>query len=113
MNPDWYHDRDLTTEEADYLAGLDEIRANQPLVWALVCGLQTVPTIAKTICWPQDWVLLKLRELKKDDIVFDSEGKRSVLWQFMPHECEYLEYKAWVLRQKLKGGLFDSRRNEG
>lgn len=104
---DWYHDPDLTTEQADYLDGLEQLRIEQPIVWSLINGLQTSRSIAKRINWPHDWVLFKLRELKKEGLVYDEEGKASMLWHFHPEETEYLDYQRWVSTQWLPGGLFN------
>lgn len=111
---DWYHDPDLTTEQADYLDGLDELRIENPVIWALLCGMQTSRSIAKLICWPHDDVLLRLREYKKEGLVYDEEGKASMLWHFHPDETEHLDYKRWVHTQRQPGGLFNpvERRDE-
>ena len=111
---DWYHDPDLTTEQADYLSGLEELRIEQPIIWALLCGIQTSRSIARHIAWPHEDVLLKLRELKREGLVYDTEGRRSILWQFHPNESEHLDYQRWYRAQSKPGGLFNpaERRDE-
>lgn len=107
MEPNWYHDRDLTTEQADYLDGLESLRVEQPIVWALINGLQTSRSIAKRINWPHDWVVLGLRKYKKEGLVYDLEGRRSVIWQLAEDETEHYDYKRWVAVQGMPGGLFN------
>jgi hypothetical protein len=109
---DWYHDRDLTTEQADYLYGLEDLRRDNPIVWALIQGLHTSQSIAKLINWPHDWTLIKLRELKSEGLVWDSEGKASVLWHFHPDEEEHLDYQRWVAAQRQPGGIFNPRKQD-
>lgn len=107
MQPDWYHDRDLTTEQADYLAGLQTLRTEQPVVWSLINGLQTSRSIAKRINWPHDWVMIQLRELKRQGLAYDLEGRRSVIWHISEDEKEHIDYMNWVRLQWLPGGLFN------
>lgn len=98
-------DHDLTDEQATALAELDDLRINLPVVWSLINGVQTSRSIAKRINWPHDWVMITLRELKRDGIVYDLEGKASVIWQL--NDEEYLNLKDWVARQWITGGLFN------
>jgi hypothetical protein len=104
---DWYHDHTLNLEQQDKLAGLEEYRIEYPVIWALLCGMQTSRSIAKHICWPHEDVMIELRRLKAEDLVYDYEGIGSVLWQFNADETEHIEYQNWVLRQKQRGGLFN------
>lgn len=103
-------DRDLTTQDAEALAELDDLRTNDPIVWALINGVQTSRSIAKRINWPHDWVLITLREFKRDSIVYDIEGKASVIWQL--NDDDYLRLKDWVARQWVTGGLFNPEQLE-
>lgn len=98
-------DHDLTPEQSHNLTELDDLRINLPVVWSLINGVQTSRSIAKRINWPHDWVLITLREFKREGIVFDAEGKASVTWHLIDEE--YLQFKDWVARQWVKGGLFN------
>jgi hypothetical protein len=59
------------------------------------------------ICWPHEDVLIELRRLKAEGLVYDTEGPKSVKWVFHADEAEHLEYQDWVRTQRKKGGLFN------
>lgn len=105
MNPNWHADRDLSTEDADALEQLEELRCYDPIIWAITSGIMTSRSIAKLIHWPHDWVMIELKRLKKEGIVWDSEGRRSILWQLTDGGDQHL--RGWVARQKLTGGIFN------
>lgn len=114
---DWYHDHSRTMHEQDHLAGLEEMRIDKPVVWALLMGNTTSRSIASTIAWPHEDVMIELRRLKGEGLIFDTEGQKSVLWGFSVYEKEHREYVEWVRDQKRPGGLFNPREssdeNEG
>jgi len=103
----FHQDRDLTQHQADCLTTLHDLRNDEPIVWSLINGVQTSRSIAKRINWPHDWVLITLRELKKLGLVYDLEGKASIIWQLMDTQEELLQLKDWVARQWVTGGLFN------
>lgn len=105
MHFQWYHEHDAST--ADILYNLQDLRTENPIVWALIQGLHTSRSIAARLCWPHDDVLFHLRQLKQQGTVYDTEGKRSILWYLSPDERQYRYYEAWVARQKQRGGLFN------
>lgn len=102
---DWYNVYGITPEQADYLSRLDILRAEEPILWALINGKVTSLTICKDINWPHDYVLGRLRIMKQEGLVWDSEGPRSIHWH-MVEGAEYHELRLWVRRQWMAGGLF-------
>jgi hypothetical protein len=106
MMEDWADDIDLTTDQADHLNRLDDLRVEDPILWAMVCGVRTSRSISGRITWPHDYTLFKLREYKRDYRVIDTEGKRSVEWHFSEVEDELRELARWVHANKGTGGLF-------
>lgn len=109
-NMDWHSDRDLSHWQASKLTELQELRTDRPIVWALVNGVRTSESIAARINWPHDWVMIHLRELKKETVVYDTEGKASVEWHLMPDEEALIELQIWVNAQRQPGGIF--KRND-
>lgn len=101
---DWADDIDLTIEQADHLNNLDDLRVEDPILWAMVQGVRTSRSIAARICWPHDYTLFRLREYKSNFLVEDSEGKRSIEWRLMGDY--HRELASWVHAQKGTGGLF-------
>lgn len=102
---DWYNVYGITPEQADYLSRLDLLRSEEPILWALIQGQLTSDTIAKYIAWPHDYVLGRLRIMKKEGLVWDSEAKAGIVWHIV-EGAEYHELRLWVLAQKRAGGLF-------
>lgn len=101
---DWYTVYGIDDEQAHHLSQLDDLRTTEPIVWALIQGQRTSDTIAKYIAWPHDYVLARLRRLKEEGLVEDSEGKASVIWA-MVNDAEYHDLRRWVLAQKGINGL--------
>jgi hypothetical protein len=99
---DWYVAEGVSTEDAAHLTELEAIRRDDPVYWALVQGLHTSESIAKLILWPHHWVLGTLRRMKEDGLVWESEGKASIIWDLT--ETDALQ--VWVARQKQPAGLF-------
>ena len=102
---DWYNVYGITQEQAYYLSQLDLLRADEPILWALINGKMTSHTISKSINWPHDYVLGRLRIMKQEGLVWDSEGRRSIYWH-MVEGAEYHELRRWVEQQWSPGGLF-------
>lgn len=108
--PDWHYVDGINPEQAHHLILLDEYRESQPVAWALIKGLHTSESISKLIGWPHEWVLGKLRLLKNEGLVWDSEGRASVIWNMTGDARDWWDMKTWYDAQLRPGGLF--RRNE-
>lgn len=109
---DWHDDIDLTPEQATYLNRLDELRLDDPILWAMTQGVRTSRGIASRITWPHDYTLHTLRQYKRDYRVIDTEGRRSVEWHFSEVEDELRELARWVHANKGTGGLFLPHEND-
>jgi len=112
--PDWFYAEGVDHEQAHYLTRLEEIHLEEPVIWAMILHKSTAHTIAKHIAWPITWVLGTLRRLKQEGLVWDSEGRRQVTWDFAVN-CEYTELREWVGRNWMPGGIFhptSSNRND-
>lgn len=102
---DW--DLNITVSDADRLNTLDKLRITDPVLHTMIMGATTVTSMARTILYPETFVLWQLRKYKQDGIVEDRDGIRSVQWYFnsIP-DASYVNLKDWVRGQRLKGGLF-------
>jgi hypothetical protein len=111
----WPDDMDVTPENADCLEKLDIIRIEQPIIHILIMGTRTVVNMAVRIGWPTQHILWQLREYKKQGLVFDREGIKSVEWYFTmnPAARDFLEMKDWVTLNRRPGGLFSSQSSNG
>lgn len=109
--PLWHDDLDYTLPDANNLHLLDLLRVEQPILHIMVMGTRTVANMSVRIGWPIPHILWQLREYKKEGIVFDREGLKSVEWffHFSPDTNSYLDMKDWVTLQRRPGGLFSSR----
>lgn len=107
---DWADDPTISIQDADRLNELDKLRIKEPILHAMVFGLRTVPSMALRIGWPYDHILWQLREYKKDGLVYDWEGVRSIAWLFSTIEetAQYLDLRDWVADQRRPSlqGLF-------
>lgn len=108
---DWYTIYGVDDEQAEQLTRLDTLRQHNPVTWGLIQGNKTSEAIAKLICWPHEYVLGQLRQLKRDGWVWDTEGPRQIHWHLTEEQSkDYLELRSWVYAQRQPRGLF--RRNE-
>jgi hypothetical protein len=103
--PDWYYVENITDDQAHHLVLLQDLRTDDPVIWALIQGLHTSESIAKLINWPHTYTLNRLRALKNEGLVWDSEGRASVIWALEPND-DHDELQRWVTAQKQPGGLF-------
>lgn len=103
---DWFVAEGVSEEDAHMLTGLDLLRTQEPVLWALILGLRTSETIAKHIGWPHHWVLGTLRQYKERGLVSDHEGRSSVVWEWESYSCELSELRTWAYAQKTPGGIF-------
>lgn len=103
----WHDDIDNSSTEADNLHALDLVRVEHPILHILVMGTRTVHNMSVRIGWPADHILWQLREYKKEGLVFDHEGLRSVNWFFSytAQAQPYLDLKDWVALQRRPLGL--------
>lgn len=102
---DWHYTDNITPIQAHHLVLLDDLREVHPVTWALLLGYKTSESIARHICWPHTTTLDALRQLKSQGLVWDSEGRRSVIWNFDPDK-DLAELQLWVIAQRRPGGLF-------
>jgi methionine synthase II (cobalamin-independent) len=102
---DWHYIDDVSPTQAHHLVLLEDLREAEPITWALLKGLKTSETIAAHICWPHHTTLDKLRELKSQGLVWDTEGRSSVIWNFNPTK-ELYQLQLWIIAQRRPGGIF-------
>lgn len=103
---DWYVAEGVSKEDAVWLTHLDVLRSDEPVLWALLMGLKTSESIAKHICWPHHWVLGTLRRYKEEGLVWDHEGRASVIWDWESYSDELSELRHWIMHQRQPGGIF-------
>lgn len=102
---DWYYIDGITPTQAHHLILLDDLRESDPVTWALVLGLKTSESISRHICWPHTLTLHQLRQYKSQGLVWDTEGRRAVIWTFTP-DMRLAELQLWVYQQRRPGGIF-------
>lgn len=112
--PQWYS-LGYNDTDAFYLHGLERARVEEPVLHQLILGIKTATSIATNLGWPRTHVMNYLRDYKQRGMVYDEEGRRSIVWNLISGvDDDYDEIKAWALRQKSPGGLFNAEdRNEG
>jgi len=109
---DWHYIDGITPTQAHHLVLLEDMRETEPVTWALIMGLKTCESIAKHIGWPYTTTLAKLRDLKSQGLVWDTEGRRAIVWDFEPTKS-LAELQLWVIDQKRPGGLFREPKADG
>jgi hypothetical protein len=103
--PDWYYVDNITDNEAHHLVLLEDLRSEDPVLWALANHKMTSLSIARHINWPHTYTLNRLRALKHEGLVWDREGRRQVIWN-LTEDSPHQELKLWVSQQWLEGGVF-------
>lgn len=97
--PDWAHilnNHQLDhPDNLDNLTELDRLRCEAPLVWMILIGVTRSRDMAARLGWPHDYVMIELRRLKKESVVWDEQGARSMLWRIHPSEIDLLRLDAW------------------
>lgn len=104
---DWTNDLDISLSEADYLHTLDRIRLEHPIIHTMIMGTRTAISMTHKIGWPKANITWQLRQYKKEGLVYDREGLRSIEWLLTLDPEGYLHLKEWVLTQRAPGGLFN------
>lgn len=105
--PHWSNDDSIEAADADVLEQLDLLRVRQPIIHQLIMGRKTAASMATILGWPKDHITWQLREYKKEGLVYDREGIRSIEWLIYGDSQGYLDLKDWVLEQRRRGGLFN------
>lgn len=103
---DWYSIYGINDDQAYHLTELDNLRTSSPIIWALVQGKHTSLAISQLICYPHDYTLGRLREYKREGMVWDHEGRKSILWNIHEDYLDKIFLRDWVQAQRRAGGLF-------
>lgn len=96
--PDWsiiLNDHQIQGDHYDNLTTLDRLRCEAPLVWMILIGVSRSKDMAARLGWPHDYVMIELRRLKKESVVWDEQGAASMLWRIHPSEVNLLRLDAW------------------
>jgi len=89
MIPDWqWHN--FEPEEVRMLDSLDGLRADHPILWAMVTGLESSAGIAKFLGMPYEAVLYELREYKRKGEAIDIQRPTGIVWKIESSHYRHL-----------------------
>lgn len=82
-NEDWYQaarENLISPHTIEFHEAIDELRAEEPILYTLMAGIKTSAWIARKLCYPHDLVYARLKQLKKAKRVRDTQGPRAMHW---------------------------------
>lgn len=106
MNPDQIPDwewHNLPDEDMRILDALDDLRRDEPIVWAMVLGHRNSHRIAQSLGMPHETVLYELRRYKRREITIDEQLDSGIVWRLL--DDHHLELRRWVAALRKKDRL--------